>query len=223
MLILCDSFMTDNLPDNLLSPKVYFDNGFDSLCHQAIEQSVEHGAAKINGFLGKTSLERLQERCPSDAELLAAKIPEIAQFITYLCHDAKNTWSVSAEIAYVQNTSAYNQTIVSHLDPPAYGKDGLSLVLPLTGAKALFGADDERFGDLNGVCTKRQSSYVTEYGPGDAILLRQNVASVNAQPKLKLQSWHYGFVVAKPGMMPTEWNRKILLIDLANPDVRYAG
>ena len=76
----------------------------------------------------------------------------------------------------------------AHVDSTA--RKGVSLLVPYLGSRALFSCDTEPY-DIN-----KTPRFQTTYGPGDAILLRQNINSVNQEPRSLNQAWHMGVASA---------------------------
>lgn len=172
---------------------VEFAPEFPSPDRAAIDYAVANGAAKIaHGFISEESLARLQERTPSCAELILIQAPELKQFVDifqprtgeeWLADDINGRFLVQT----LNRVGHDGQRILrSHQDSSAvpYGVD---LLVPVDGPEAFFGASNESFGGDD------VPPFVTTYGPGSAILLRQKITMYDRKDVEYAHAWHMGF------------------------------
>ena len=175
---------------------------FSSISPASLECCLEYGAAKIEQLISQESLSRLRtEGVPQAVSLLESRVPEIMGFFAIFgVVDVDNTKLINVDVIDpYPNSNAVDE---AHIDSVA-GK-GFSLLIPYTGSPATFLCDNKTFMSTETVTIQ------TTYGPGDAILLRQTIRSVNTIPHVRLQAWHMGVAATE---------RSIVTIDYLNEHI----
>lgn len=175
---------------------------FTAINHESLECCLENGAAKISNFISQESLSQLRnEGVPQLVSLLESRVPEIMGFFALLnVVDVDDTKRITVDIIDpYPNHETVNE---AHIDSVA--SKGLSLLIPYTGSPALFSCDNKPY------MSTESATIETTYGPGDAILLRQTIRSVNDQPCTRLQAWHMGIASTE---------RSIIIIDYLNEHI----
>ena len=175
---------------------------FTSINRASLDCCLEYGAAKLSGIVSQESLSRLwNEGVPQAVTLLESRIPEVMGFFALLgVSDVDDTKLINVDVIDpYPNDGTVNE---AHIDSIA--NKGLSLLIPYTGSPAYFTCDNKPF-----MSTER-STIQTSYGPGDAILLRQTIRSVNGDPCTRLQAWHMGIASTE---------RSIITIDYLNEHI----
>lgn len=160
---------------------VEFSPSFSRMSAATIDFAIKHGAAKVDKFLSKESVRNLREnRLAAIPSIMVSRVPEMEEYYRLLGVD----------------DSSFIKLSVSKLDIPPRGfeihtdgvaANGLTLLMPIEGKKAIFGASntDFRASDMPG--------YVVEYGQRDAILLRQRVTVFDGVQVDYKQTWHEGY------------------------------
>jgi hypothetical protein len=184
----------ETLPEDAIS--------FSTIDTASLECCLEHGAAKIHNVISQESLVRLRnEGVPRAISLLETRVPEIMGFFALLgVVNVDDTKLVHVDVIDpYPNAQGMNDP---HIDSVA--NKGLTLLVPYMGESALFSCDNKPF------LSVEQPTIQTEYGPGDAILLRQTIRSVNEDPYVRLQAWHMGISSSE---------RSIITIDYLNEHI----
>lgn len=180
---------------------------FDQINMISIESCLENGAAKIDNLLSPGSVERLATgTIPGTAAEFVLAASELSQFFDAFKvePDTKLRSERPTSLSF-----AFDDGPPPHIDRDPISKTtlkGMSLLMPMSGEPALFGASNEKF------VWNQIPSFLTEYGVGDGMLLRQEIESVNGISCFMLCAWHLGVAAT---------TRTFLAIDLDNPNIRY--
>lgn len=168
--------MTDHtLPESRIA--------FSGFSVDALECCLEYGAAKLSRIISEESLNLLRDKgVPQSPALLSTRMPEIEGFLNLL--DIKDLEDSKLVVDVIDPYPNIGSAMEAHVDSTA--RKGVSLLVPYLGSRALFSCDTEPY-DIN-----KTPRFQTTYGPGDAILLRQNINSVNQEPRSLNQAWHMG-------------------------------
>ncbi len=180
---------------------------------EALKACIDDGAAKVTGLLSKDSIARVQEKGGTqDLGVLTSRVPEVRSIVSYIT-DA-NTYG-----EMVVNCSSNSHPAkgvedheYGHVDGGIAGC-GLSMLLPISGAPAFFGADEDDF-VLFGRDESAAPSLIWEYGVGDVIFLRQALASVNGR-------WLEKEPIIHCGMSGT--SRELQIVDFIVADITLPG
>lgn len=148
---------------------------FDAFSREAVIACIGAGAAKFSGIISPESIQRLVEdgvaRHPA---LMIDRVPELRSFYNLFGIDyelePQSRGCRIAELDLPAATSQPQKKLVSHIDGVA--PIGISLLIPFEGGEAIFGADENEFGEGT-----PPPSFLTTYGIGDAIMLRQSVTT----------------------------------------------
>ena len=183
---------------------------FPTINSASLECCLEYGAAKLANVISEDSLLRLRaEGVPQAVSLLESRVPEIMGFFAILgVTDVEDTKLINIDVIDpYPNDGVINE---AHIDSIA--SKGLSLLIPYTGSTAFFTCDNKPY------MSTESSTIQTSYGPGDAILLRQTVRSVNGQPCTRLQAWHMGIASTERSIITIDYlNEHITTVE--NPSV----
>lgn len=183
---------------------------FSQLDAEAISQAVDCGVAKISNFVGEATLALLQKRfgIGDDAELdsqVVRILPELAPVYEQLYTEANIANGMAMKVSVVALGASVSKG--SHQDTVA--PKGLSLLIPYIGPEALFAASSLPFKlswqtfepkPMNAFAPE----YLTTYGPGDAVLLRQAIDNCDGQPRDLEKTHHAGLA---------DDRRKLLILD----------
>lgn len=158
----------------------------DSLNSAALHAMVQFGAAKIQGLIGPESIDRIKEKAeiyaiPRDMVGLIAIAPELAALPSHLDAHPDDSRFTAGDVRRYKRERGDED---SHIDEVVI--NGLTLLFAISGPEAWFGASNRPFrGEHN-------PPFVTSYEPGDGILLRQRVSSVNGVRRRLQQMSHLG-------------------------------
>jgi hypothetical protein len=154
------------MSQNNLSPE------FDAFSREALDFCLEHGAAKLAGVFDSVDVTKLSPTFPQHPELLSYRLPGLYDFYALLLlnrGDLNDTRKIRvSSVTITPFTPDERIKPMSHIDMNA--PRGVSLLVPVSGDEAFFGAKNSRFND------EIKPDYLTVYGLGDAILLRQRVS-----------------------------------------------
>lgn len=148
-----------------------FSPEFDTFSREALDFCLKHGAAKLGGIFDPTDVTKLSPTFPQHPELLSYQLPELHEFyklllLGYEDLDDENKIRISSDTIDPFRPDERIRPL-SHTDMDA--PRGISLLVPISGDEAFFGAKDSRFSE------EIEPDFLTIYGLGDAILLRQRV------------------------------------------------
>lgn len=139
---------------------------FEAISVEALEYCLAHGAAKLSGVISAASVDRLIMGVPLRGDWILPAAPEV-QHLYDLLNLPPEEISVDRHEQEVWDPT---EPVMSHTDA-RIAPTGISLIIPFLGERAFFGADDKPFSAF----TEGFPAFMTVYGPGDAILLRQKV------------------------------------------------
>lgn len=167
------------------------------------EQLVEYGAVMLNNLLYEKSVERLQRRLPLNLELLIHSAPELEDAFGVFGLEAQdeNLVCIHDEELGVSNL----EDMVAHQDSqPA----GLAFLIPRSGPRALFAASNQQFDGLH------LPEMTTFYGPGDLIVVRQKLKTLNGQEVDMEPAWHLGSASENRHVVTVDWVAPVLQLQL---------
>jgi hypothetical protein len=160
---------------------------FSGFSVDALECCLEYGAAKLSRIISEDSLTLLRDKgVPQSPALLSTRMPEIEGFLNLL--DIRDLEDNKLVVDVIDPYPNIGSVMEAHVDSTA--RKGVSLLVPYIGSRALFSCDTGPY-DIN-----NNPRFQTTYGPGDAILLRQTINSVNHEPRSLNQAWHMGVASA---------------------------
>jgi hypothetical protein len=189
----------------------------------AVQACVETGVAKISDILTSGDREKIYKRIDwySDATIPAAEVfsclslPSLQEFLgnidTSTFADNSEEWLLFFGI--IAEPVSETMSEPAHIDSVSAPR-GVSLLLPLIGGQALFGASHEKF-DLNpDVFTDETGdlgpAYIGEYGLGDGMLVRQSLKTFNGAVCDLPAIWHCGAAATR---------RHIVALDVVTSDL----
>lgn len=171
---------------------------FDAISPEAVYACLGHGAAKLTGTFTEESISNLQAGIPFHPELLRVKSPEVSKFLSLFDLSAGGFINI-VDVPLSRNSDTTSGSLMSHTDADA--PTGMSLLVPINGEDALFGVSNKRFDE------KTPPNYITSYGVGDGILIRQNVVDQLTDMKY-FQAHHLGVANGE---------RLLLAVDVRQP------
>ena len=190
-----------NMPDVAPVPE------FERLSRSAIECAVELGVAKVNNVLFPASAAALCARNVTDIELVLHIAPELGEFVHLF--DIGKARSIGRYlIQYI-----YRPAIGVFLDPHTDNSVvscGVDLLLPLSGPEGNFVAAENEWSPSDG----ESPEYMTTYGVGSGILLRQHIVTMQGLPVNKSYTWHTGW---------SNGDRQLLSVCYANRHITFAS
>ncbi len=169
--------------------------------NEALHASVTIGVAKISGLISPHSIEATvdQVRCAADAESIPARniIPRMTELLP-IYNIFKSSIHANAGAIMVfdplsQVAKSENDSEYSHVDTNS--RYGLSVLIPLTGAVAVFAAADKKFLLYKDTFTNqagRLPQYAGTYGVGDAMMIRQEIKMLDGTSVKLPQMQHAG-------------------------------
>lgn len=173
---------------------------FTDISQAAIEYAIGNCAAKLSCLIDVTRIEACSQGQIADGAQLSDKLPEVDQFLSLLgipYSDRADPSKVYISTQTITPLATASSHLLSHVDTVPC--TGISMLIPMSGSPALFGASNTPFGPKQDI-----PPFVTDYGVGDAILLRQAMIHPVSGQRLP-QSHHLGINLQS--------NRDILTID----------
>lgn len=143
-----------------------FSPSFSRMSAGTIDYAVRHGAAKVDNFFPPKSIQSLLTNGLTNIpSLLVCRAPELQTYFEILGVDDEQVGNITTERLPVEaNTGDIHTDAIS---------PGLTLLVPLLGGKAIFGANNEPFSP------DEIPGFVVEYGVTDVVVVRQGLTWVN--------------------------------------------
>lgn len=182
-----------------------FSPSFSRMSAGTIDYALRHGAAKVDNFLSQESVESLLENgVTTIPSVMARRAPELQTYYDLLGIDDEQVDRISAaRLAIAPNTGTI------HIDSIP---QGVSLLLPVIGGKAIFGANNKKFNP------DKMPGFVVEYGVRDAIVLRQSLSAVNGVPVDYDAASHVGLCDVTREIVTIDFHTSGLTYDLPKSD-----
>lgn len=188
-------------------PKEVYDDkfalGHDSFTESAILSCVTNCAVKFSGVISIESIDRLKRSTSLSPTLLQIHVPELQGLFDVLKLNStrfEDRTYIDVSIETLAPFSDNDPKPISHIDQSTL--TGVSALMPFDGAPAFFGADDNTFSELTDY-----PRFLTTYGQGDMIVIRQNLYDVVSGCDIK-QAFHLG--IGSDG-------RSLLILDIKQP------
>lgn len=183
---------------------------FTKASPEMLDSVIEVGAAVVRGFLSPKSLAAFQQSYSLDFSIFMKSMKETAKFyklLTSLNPDIYGNIDIAGPdpVSMSKPKSSY----MSHIDTLTPHETVLTMLLPRSGGSALFAAHSKHFNLLEICEGDVRPDFLTEYGEGDAIFLRQSINEWNGQSVLLQPAHHRGFSDAQ---------RSIIAVDFLQDD-----
>lgn len=158
---------------------------------EAAEFMLKYGAAKLANIFNSSSLEILPDIdfIYTDVEGVIEDLPELLPVLEFFGYNSDICSRNDFPTNKIPPEDLYDKTEEgdAHLDDKP-NEIGISFLIPLTYPRAYFGASDTEFNVYN----DDDLQHLWEYGPGDVMMLRQEVFLVNGKQYARPQTWHVG-------------------------------
>ncbi len=151
---------------------------FTELGPDALQACIDNGAAKVAKCISTESIRRLAalQKDFSKTKLTSA-VPELSWVFDAVATPENLTKGMIIKCATTK--VAPPKLGVGEYSHRDYDQpDGLSLLVPTIGERALFGADEREF-IIPWLDDNVAPDFVCEYGTGDVLLLRQGIEKIN--------------------------------------------
>ena len=183
--------------------KAEFASEYDTFTDSAILSCVANCAVKFSEVISDESLEKLNNGTPLSLMLLQEYIPEVRGLFEVLRLDSarfEDRTYVDVSTETLAPFTSDDPKPISHIDQSTL--TGVSALIPFDGNSAFFGADDDTFSEFT-----EYPKFLTTYGQGDVIVIRQNLHSNVSGRSLK-QAFHLGIGSDE---------RSLLILDIKQP------
>ncbi len=181
-----------------------FSPSFSRMSAGALAFAVQHGAAKVDEFISAESINNLKDQgLTTIPSLLIKRAPELATYFDILGIDDDDYERIRADArdVSVNGTPIHTDSNIGY---------GMSLLLPTSGKKAVFGAGNARFNP------QEMPEYVVEYGVGDAIIVRQALLSVNGMKVGHKKAPHIGVGTDPRGIVTIDFHAADISFETAS-------
>ncbi len=157
-----------------------FSPEFDTYSPDVLKACVQQGAAKVAGMISDESIERLARPGAQSmsAQGILAAAPELEEVRRHIQSNGRASFTM---VAAFRNKAGEDPRFQIRSHPDTESPKGITLVIPVTGKKALFAAADQPFNLREDGRVDVEPHLLWEYGPTDVMFLRQGLRKVNRQ------------------------------------------
>lgn len=181
---------------------------FAAATPEMLESCVAVGGAVVRNFLSEESAAQLQERHAIDFGMFMNSTPETRELLATIQEINLNRINgVVESLDIAAPDPEKNVPVGSHIDTTTPYATVLTMLCPLAGDPAKFGADVNEFNFTNE--SSRQPAFLTYYGVRDAVFVRQQINVLNGEPVSLRPAQHVGL---------SHTRRRLVAVDFMHPD-----